>query len=74
MSNSLFQHVASVIYTRSLDMNIISVDWQRGAEPPYDQAIANARVVALEIINFLKQLKVKWSMKNSLHELILVLF
>lgn len=39
-------------------INVVSVDWQRGAEPPYDQAIANARVVALEIIQFIRQLKV----------------
>lgn len=41
-----------------METNVISVDWQRGAEPPYDQAIANARVVALEISHFIKELKV----------------
>lgn len=37
--------------------NVVSVDWESGAEPPYLQAIANARVVALEIINLIKTLK-----------------
>lgn len=47
------------VITESMDFNIISVDWQRGAEPPYDQAISNARVVALEIINIIKEIKVR---------------
>lgn len=38
--------------------NIVSVDWEPGAEPPYAQAVANARVVALEIILFIKALTV----------------
>lgn len=37
---------------------MISVDWEAGAEPPFDQAIANARVVALEIIVFINMLLV----------------
>lgn len=41
-----------------MDYNLISVDWQRGAEPPFDQAIANARLVALEILILMKELKV----------------
>ncbi|KAG5880562.1 hypothetical protein JTB14_009933 [Gonioctena quinquepunctata] len=53
------KHVGFIIFDHSLDYNVISIDWQRGAEPPYDQAIANARVVALEIINLLKELKEK---------------
>lgn len=38
--------------------NVVSVDWESGAEPPYDQAIANARVVALEAIALIRSLKV----------------
>lgn len=38
--------------------NTISVDWESGAEPPYAQAVSNARVVALEVIGLLKTLKV----------------
>lgn len=53
-----FQHISKVLKSRTKKCNIISVDWHAGAEPPYDQAIANARVVALEIIYFLKFLKV----------------
>ncbi|CAH0555038.1 unnamed protein product [Brassicogethes aeneus] len=37
---------------------IISVDWQNGADPPLDQAVANARLVALEINYFLKNVQV----------------
>lgn len=44
----------------NLDLNVVSVDWQRGAEPPYDQALANARVVALEIIHLIRELKVRF--------------
>lgn len=39
--------------------NVISVDWESGAEPPYAQAVANARVVALELEALLKLLTVK---------------
>lgn len=38
--------------------NVVAVDWQEGAEPPFDQAISNARVVAIEIEQFLYTLKV----------------
>lgn len=40
-------------------ISVVSVDWSAGAEPPYALALANARVVALEIINFFKRLKVR---------------
>ncbi|KAJ8918549.1 hypothetical protein NQ315_013054, partial [Exocentrus adspersus] len=53
------KHLAKVVLDKTPHKNIISVDWQRGAEPPYDQAISNARVVALEIILLLKELKEK---------------
>lgn len=36
----------------------MSVDWEPGAEPPYAQAVANARVVALEIADLIKTLQV----------------
>ncbi|XP_018325665.1 pancreatic triacylglycerol lipase-like isoform X2 [Agrilus planipennis] len=42
--------------------NVIAVDWQSGAEPPYEQAVANARVVALEIIALLNCIKSKFGM------------
>lgn len=38
--------------------NLISVDWQAGAEPPFNQAISNARVVSLECAAFISMLKV----------------
>lgn len=56
--------------------NVISVDWEAGAEPPFKQAASNARVVALEIITFIKHVKVRpfrlsqW-MANSLHNHVL---
>lgn len=53
----ILQHVAIAI-TEEMDGNIISVDWEAGAEPPFDQAISNARVVALEMEVFLKMLTV----------------
>ncbi|XP_022917550.2 pancreatic lipase-related protein 2-like isoform X1 [Onthophagus taurus] len=37
--------------------NVVSVNWEAGAEPPFDQAIANARVVALEIYAFIRMLQ-----------------
>ncbi|VEN38270.1 unnamed protein product, partial [Callosobruchus maculatus] len=55
------QNLARVAFGQSEDFNIISVDWQRGAEPPYDLAISNARVVALEVIFLLKELKEKFN-------------
>lgn len=36
--------------------NVVSVDWAAGAEPPYAQAVANARLVALEVVHLLSQL------------------
>ncbi|XP_066245218.1 pancreatic lipase-related protein 2-like [Euwallacea similis] len=51
------KHISQVLKTRTKKCNIISVDWHAGARPPYDQAIANARVVALEIVFMLKFLK-----------------
>lgn len=38
--------------------NVISVDWQAGAEPPFEQAISNARLVARETEFLIKTLKV----------------
>lgn len=35
----------------------MSVDWESGAEPPYAQAVSNARVVALELIDLIKTLQ-----------------
>ncbi|CAH1154323.1 unnamed protein product [Phaedon cochleariae] len=51
------KNLAFTMIKNALDYNLVSVDWQRGAEPPYDQALANSRVVALEIIALLKELK-----------------
>lgn len=51
--------MALVIQTKNINNNVISVDWEGGAEPPYDQAISNARVVALEAIAFIETLKVR---------------
>ncbi|KAF5281605.1 hypothetical protein FQR65_LT02925 [Abscondita terminalis] len=51
-------HLAAV-YIEQGDITVASVDWQAGAEPPFEQAISNARVVALEIIAFLKDAKRK---------------
>lgn len=45
-------------FTKKTDCNIISIDWQAGAEPPFEQAIANARVVALETKLFITLLSV----------------
>ncbi|XP_030766967.1 pancreatic triacylglycerol lipase-like [Sitophilus oryzae] len=59
------KHISKVLFTRLKTCNIVSVDWQHGAEPPYDQAIANARTVALEIINFIKVLKQKFNFDVS---------
>ncbi|KAL3268122.1 hypothetical protein HHI36_007249 [Cryptolaemus montrouzieri] len=49
------KHLGSAVLAK-YPMNLISVDWEAGAEPPFDQAIANARVVALEIIVFINVL------------------
>lgn len=51
------QHI-SVALLRKGKYNIISIDWEGGAEPPFAQAISNARVVALEAIVFINNLKV----------------
>ncbi|KAK4875939.1 hypothetical protein RN001_012361 [Aquatica leii] len=52
------KHVAA-LYLIKEQVTVVSVDWQAGAEPPFEQAISNARVVALEIIAFLKDVKKK---------------
>ncbi|CAG0898656.1 unnamed protein product [Darwinula stevensoni] len=41
------------------DCNVVSVDWGRGSLPPYTQAAANIRLVALEAIGLLKWLHVR---------------
>ncbi|CAG9860274.1 unnamed protein product [Phyllotreta striolata] len=53
------KHLSLSILENAIDYNLVSVDWQRGAEAPFDQAIANARLVALEINILLKELKEK---------------
>lgn len=50
--------MALVLLSVKAPCNVISIDWESGAEPPYDQAIANARVVALETITLIHALKV----------------
>lgn len=52
----VFQRLGMV--TLAHTPNVISVDWEAGAEPPFPQAVANARVVALEIIAFIKAIRV----------------
>ncbi|KAL1498137.1 hypothetical protein ABEB36_008986 [Hypothenemus hampei] len=51
------KHMTKSLKKRTKKCNVISVDWHTGAEPPYDQAVANARVVALEIIAMIRFLK-----------------
>ncbi|XP_050304641.1 pancreatic triacylglycerol lipase-like isoform X2 [Anthonomus grandis grandis] len=51
------KHISNVLKLRTKKCNIISVDWGAGAQPPFDQAVANARLVALEIVHFLKFLR-----------------
>uniref|UniRef100_A0AAR5Q9D1 Lipase domain-containing protein n=2 Tax=Dendroctonus ponderosae TaxID=77166 RepID=A0AAR5Q9D1_DENPD len=51
------KHISRVLKARTKGCNILSVDWHAGSGPPYDQAIANARVVALEIASMLNFLK-----------------
>ncbi|XP_017780095.1 PREDICTED: inactive pancreatic lipase-related protein 1-like [Nicrophorus vespilloides] len=46
-----------VALSRKTDCNVISIDWQAGAEPPLEQALSNARVVALEAKMFITMLK-----------------
>ena len=41
------------------DCNVISVDWGRGSLPPYTQAAANIRLVALEATGMLEWLRVR---------------
>ncbi|XP_060529259.1 pancreatic triacylglycerol lipase-like isoform X2 [Cylas formicarius] len=50
------KHISEILLARKY-VNVVSIDWRHGAEPPYDQAVANARVVALEIINLIKVLR-----------------
>ena len=47
------------------DMNIIDVDWSKGAGAPYYQATANIRLVAREIVYLLKTLQVGTRATNS---------
>ncbi|CAG2108845.1 unnamed protein product [Medioppia subpectinata] len=39
------------------DYNIISIDWMIGANPPYTQAVANARLVAAIAVQLLKSIQ-----------------
>ncbi|XP_065173776.1 pancreatic triacylglycerol lipase-like isoform X2 [Atheta coriaria] len=52
-------------FTKKTDCNIISIDWQAGAEPPFEQAIANARVVALETKLFITLLSCAFSQSTD---------
>lgn len=54
-----------MLKARTKECNILSIDWHAGSGPPYDQAIANARVVALEIKYMLNFLKVSKSIKTT---------
>lgn len=58
----LLQHISKVALNST--PNIVSVDWEAGAEPPFAQAIANARVVALEMIAFINELQVPISLND----------
>ncbi|KAK9871732.1 hypothetical protein WA026_014185 [Henosepilachna vigintioctopunctata] len=60
------KHLSSSVLTKYV-ANMISVDWQAGAEPPFDQAIANARLVALEIIAFINSLLRMGALKDDIH-------
>ncbi|XP_026481239.1 pancreatic triacylglycerol lipase-like [Ctenocephalides felis] len=50
------KHLAHALIDVPNSGNVISVNWEEGAEPPYTQAIGNARLVALEIIHFVEML------------------
>lgn len=43
------------------DTNVIVVDWNKGSDSPYIQAVANARVVGAEIARMTNALKVTFS-------------
>ncbi|XP_044755271.1 pancreatic lipase-related protein 2-like isoform X1 [Coccinella septempunctata] len=60
------KHLGSAVLEK-YPLNMISVDWEAGAEPPFDQAIANARVVALEIIVFINMLLTLGTCKDDIH-------
>ncbi|KAF2885132.1 hypothetical protein ILUMI_21034 [Ignelater luminosus] len=53
-SNGRTGWVKHIVTSLTTKLNIVSVDWEAGAEPPFEQAIANARVVALEIKAFVE--------------------
>ena len=40
------------------DCNIIQIDWHNGAQFPYSQAAANARLVGAEVALMIKYLEV----------------
>lgn len=41
------------------DTNVVIVDWSRGSQSPYIQAVANARIVGAEIARMVNALKVQ---------------
>ncbi|GIX67713.1 inactive pancreatic lipase-related protein 1 [Caerostris extrusa] len=43
------------------DTNVIIVDWSKGSQAPYIQAVANARVVGAEIARMVNALKDVWA-------------
>jgi Lipase len=49
--------MASALLTYG-DYNVIIVGWRRGAEFPYSQATADARLVGLEVANLVNKLVV----------------
>lgn len=55
------------------DVNVIEVDWYRGALPPYTQATANTRLVGAEIALLIRFLKVScvFAIESLLNWLIL---
>lgn len=52
-----FQHLTLVLFKKG-DYNVIAVDWQSGAEAPIEQAVANARLVALEVVAIIRMFQV----------------
>ncbi|KAF7263927.1 hypothetical protein GWI33_000899 [Rhynchophorus ferrugineus] len=62
------KHLSKVLFQVIPNCNILSVDWRHAAQAPYDQAIANSRVVSLEVINMIRVLKKNHEFKlNKLH-------
>lgn len=69
LSNSEYDWIETIkeTYLHSEDCNVIKVDWRNGNGMPYEQAVANARIVGLMVGKFIEMTSKNGAKLNSIH-------